>query len=85
MEIQGTWHVISDPFSWRVDTRYVKVQVTEALWNWDVNGDGDMNDNVTEAMLGADMNGDGDTNDNVGYWDNDSSAAANDNAGRPAC
>lgn len=85
LEIQGTWFVISDPQSWRVDIRFIKVQVTEALWHWDVNGDGDMNDDVTETMLGADMNGDGDTNDNVGYWDNDSSAAANDNAGRPAC
>jgi hypothetical protein len=83
LEIQGTWVVISDPLSWRVDIRYVKVQVTEALWAADINGDGDMNDVVTEAMVGQDTNGDGDMNDVVGYWDNDGSTSANDNAGRP--
>jgi hypothetical protein len=61
----------------------VKRQVTEALWGIDANGDGDQLDNITEAMIGIDANGDGDQLDNVGYWDDDGSTSANDNAGAP--
>lgn len=49
----------------------------------DVNGDGDINDDVLEAMLGVDTNGDGDQNDYVGFWDDNNSISANDNADAP--
>jgi hypothetical protein len=55
--------------------------VTESLWGMDINGDGDINDNVTESHLGLDANGDGDMLDEVGYWNNNGSSSANDNAG----
>lgn len=77
LELMGTWHVISDPRPWSVSFQFSKVQVTEAFWNIDANGDGDMNDNVTEAMLGIDTNGDGDMNDDVGYWSDDGSFSFN--------
>jgi hypothetical protein len=77
LELAGTWHVISDPRPWRVDFRFIKTQVTEALWGIDANGDGDMADNITEAMLGADTNGDGDMADDVGYWTNNGTTSAN--------
>lgn len=83
LELGGRWFVISDPLPWRVDFRFIKVQITEALWNGDVNHDGDMQDDVTEAMLGADQNGDRDQLDNVGFWDDNGSISANDNAGKP--
>ena len=83
MIIGDSWFIISDPLPWRVEFRFKKIQVTEALWNLDANGDGDMNDNITEAMLNADRNGDGDTNDSVGYWSDDGSVSANDNQGAP--
>jgi len=81
LEIEGVWHVISDPLLWRVDFRMIKRQVTEAMWNRDYNGDGDVNDNVTEALAGGDLNGDMDNNDLVGFWDDNGSVAANDNFG----
>ncbi len=83
INLRNRWFVISGNVLWRVDFRFIKRQVTEALWGLDVNGDGDMNDNVTEAMLGVDANGDGDLNDNVGFWDDNNSTSANDNAGSP--
>ncbi len=82
-ELNGNWYVVSDPLNWRVDYQMIKRQVTEALWNLDANGDGDQNDDVSEAMLGQDTNGDGDQNDMVGYWDNNGSSSANDNADLP--
>jgi hypothetical protein len=57
--------------------------ITEALWGQDVNGDGDLLDVVTEAMVGTDTNADGDVTDVVGFWDNNGSTSANDNAGHP--
>ena len=77
------WYVISDPLLWRVEYKFKKIQVTEALWGIDANGDGDQLDDITEAMIGIDTNGDGDQSDNIGYWDNDGSTSANDNAGAP--
>jgi hypothetical protein len=83
LEIGGIWYVISDPGPWRVEFHFMKQPVTEALWGLDVNGDGDLGDIVTEAMLGHDTNGDGDLDDDVGYWDNNGSLSANNNAGAP--
>jgi PKD repeat protein len=81
----GGWFVISMPSLRRVDFRFTKIQVTEALWGMDLDGDGQLLSDVTEAMgqNPFDANGDGDTNDNVGFWDNDGSSAAQDNAGKP--
>jgi hypothetical protein len=83
LDIAGRWYVISDPLPWRVDFRMRKLQVTEAMWNWDVNNDGDQADNVTEQMIGTDPNQDGDQADLVGFWDNNGSTSANDNVGKP--
>ena len=66
-----------------MEFKFHKVQVTEAMWSIDANGDGDLLDNITESMIGEDANGDGDLLDNVGFWDNDGSISANDNAGAP--
>lgn len=77
LELGGAWVVISDADAWSVDFRFIKRAVTETLWGADFNGDGDTNDDITEAMLGVDTNGDGDTGDVVGYWDDNSSVAAN--------
>jgi hypothetical protein len=77
LELGGAWVVISDADPWSVDFRFIKRAVTETLWGGDFNGDGDTNDDITEAMLGVDTNGDGDTGDVVGYWDDNSSVAAN--------
>lgn len=79
----GRWFAISDPLPWRVDYSFKKIQITEALWNGDVNRDGDMMDDVTEAMLGRDQNGDGDQMDNVGYWGVTAKDSANNNDGKP--
>lgn len=81
--IGDTWYAISDPFQWRVEFRFKKVQVTEETWDLDANGDGDKNDNITEGMMNIDYNGDGDKNDLVGYWEDDGSIARNDNEGAP--
>lgn len=81
LELAGTWYVVSDPRLWRVDIKMKKKVITETLWDLDYNSDGDQSDNITETMYGIDANGDGDMNDELGYWDNDSSASANDNAG----
>jgi hypothetical protein len=83
LELDGRWYIISDPLPWRVDFRLQKVMITEALWGQDVNGDGDLLDVVTEAMVGTDTNADGDVTDVVGFWDNNGSTSANDNAGHP--
>jgi hypothetical protein len=77
LELDSTWYLISGPESWSVQFRFIKTQVTEALWGVDANGDGDMLDDITEAMLGADTNGDGDQNDLVGYWEDNGSTSAN--------
>lgn len=76
----AVWYRVSDYLEWRIDFRFIKRQVTEALWAIDTNGDGDMLDDVMESDLGADLNGDGDMLDPVGYWDNDGTVSATDNA-----
>lgn len=81
LEIEGNWQIISDSLLWRVDFKMKKEVVSETLWGIDFNGDGDMNDNVTETDFGSDANGDGDMNDELGFWNNNSSLSANDNAG----
>lgn len=81
---RGGWFVISDPLPWRVDFKLHKLKVTEQLWQEDVNKDGDMMDDVTEGMVNRDVNGDGfDPNQLVGYWENNGSTSADDNAGIP--
>jgi len=78
----AVWYVISDPLKWRVHFKFKKLQVTEALWNTDTNGNGDKLDNVMESdpFVNEDLNGDGDLDDPVGYWDDDGSTSATDNA-----
>ena len=83
LQIGNRWFFISDPLLWRVEFHFMKQLVTEALWGIDVNGDGDINDDVLEAMLGVDTNGDGDQNDSVSFWDDNNSISANDNAEAP--
>jgi len=77
LNLDSTWYTISVPEAWSVQFRFIKTQVTEALWNVDANGDGDKLDNITEAMLGIDTNGDGDQADAVGYWADNGSTSGN--------
>lgn len=83
LQIGNNWYVVSNPLYWRVEFRLRKNQVTEVLWQIDVNGDGDRTDNITEAMLGQDKNGNGDTRNNVGFWASNGSIAQNNNSGAP--
>jgi len=83
LQLGNTWAVISDPFPWRVEWRFKKKQVTEALWNLDLNDDGDLKDDVTEEMIDVDTNGNGTKTDPVGYWADDGWISALDNKGAP--
>jgi hypothetical protein len=75
LEINGKWYLISEVDPWTVNFRFTKIEVNEALWNFDANQDGDTNDTINEQQVNQDLNENGSSTDNISIWiDNNSNA-----------
>ena len=67
----------SDDDAWGVHWKFRKDKITEELWNFDVNRDGEISGDVTEEMLGADIDRNGVIGGQSSFWNNNGSSINN--------